>query len=461
MTRSYLSGNLRQNRLGESSKTKENFLFSNSNMKDSADNFNINSSNSSNNFHQKFLKTELKETFTFDEYTSVLNSTMAKYIFNNTANDEKIEELLKIKDLKKNRKSHRISQSLQIPIVLPKIDETFGIRTHARQQNYQNPIESFEKLETNRQIYNELNKNNYDRQEVLYRDTLEKIKNDDKKFSIKMPRIKIVDIMQKKKSYVRNEMSLKNIWKVNLEKNKRKLFDNKTNLSGRASLPFLSTQEIRYYCLYKNTGKIFPEVRDQFSFHGDYSRTFMWGGMNPNKSNNIWSLDTYNLEWTKHTSQNLSPFQRYGHTGLVYFKKLYIVGGRIKENNYTFFPSNIDIYDTEDHTWSSQQVYSRSNLCQRRNHVAEIIGCQMIIHGGINEKNEFLNETVLISFSPLKFIQCVIKEETPGPYLAGHGCALVIPSEMRSNTKFNIYKSYDSIYTKKLQLIVKYLLIID
>lgn len=455
MTKSCLSGNLKKNKLGNGSKTKENFLFSNSKLKESADNFNINSSNSSNNFHQKFLKTELKETFTFDEYTSMLNSTMLKYMVNNNAYDEKIEELLKIKDLKKNRKSHRISQSLQIPIVLPKIDETFGIRTHARQQNYQNPLESLEKLENNKQIYNELNKNNCDRQEVLYRDTLERIKHDDKKFSIKMPRIKILDIIHKKKSYVRNETSLKNIWKVNLEKNKRKLFDKKADISGRASLSFLSTREIKFFCSYKSTGKIVPEVRDQFSFHGDHSMIFLWGGMNPNKSNNIWSLDTFSLEWTKHTSQNLSPFQRYGHTGLLYFKKLYIIGGRIKENNYTFFPSNIDIYDTEDHTWSSQQVYYQSYLCQRRNHIAEIIGGQMIIHGGINEKNEFLSETVLISFFPLKFTECIIKEETPGPYLAGHGCALVIPSEIRSNSKFNIYKSYDNNYTKKFQLFVK------
>ena len=76
----------------------------------------------------------------------------------------------------------------------------------------------------------------------------------------------------------------------------------------------------------------------------------------------------------------------------------------------------------------------------RRNHVAEIIGNQMIIHGGINENEGMQNDTYLLNFKPLKWIELHINENTPGPYLAYHCSCLVLPHHIRISSKLSVYR---------------------
>ena len=64
----------------------------------------------------------------------------------------------------------------------------------------------------------------------------------------------------------------------------------------------------------------------------------------------------------------------------------------------------------------------------------------MIVHGGINENGDYLNDTYIMSFSPLKWTQCMISESTSGPYLAGHAACLVLPSEIKFSSKLQIYR---------------------
>jgi hypothetical protein len=67
----------------------------------------------------------------------------------------------------------------------------------------------------------------------------------------------------------------------------------------------------------------------------------------------------------------------------------------------------------------------------------------MLVHGGQNENNEYLNDTYLLSFSPVKWHVANIHDDTKGPYLAGHASAFVLPSEMKLSHKMNVYKYPD------------------
>ena len=46
------------------------------------------------------------------------------------------------------------------------------------------------------------------------------------------------------------------------------------------------------------------------------------------------------IEWKKFVYENSAPNSRFGHTALIYQKKMILFGGRSKLNNYSF---NADI----------------------------------------------------------------------------------------------------------------------
>jgi hypothetical protein len=104
---------------------------------------------------------------------------------------------------------------------------------------------------------------------------------------------------------------------------------------------------------------------------------------------------------------------------------------------------DLEIFNLEEKTWFSPILYTKNTLQLRRNHVADLVGHQMIVHGGINENNEYLNDVCLFTFSPMKWQMCSISEDSPGPMVAGHACALVLPSDLKYNPRLNIYKFPD------------------
>jgi len=85
------------------------------------------------------------------------------------------------------------------------------------------------------------------------------------------------------------------------------------------------------------------------------------------------------MEWKKlPNDNNISVSSRFGHTGVLYQKKLLIFGGKIKLNNI-YFMADLEIYNLEDKHWSTPIVYSKNTLKLRSNHIAELIGNSSIL----------------------------------------------------------------------------------
>lgn len=76
----------------------------------------------------------------------------------------------------------------------------------------------------------------------------------------------------------------------------------------------------------------------------------------------------------------------------------------------------------------------------RRNHCAELIGSQILFHGGYDENDEILGDIALLNLEPLKWLEIINDNNTKAPNLAGHSSCLVIPSEIKYNSKLSIYK---------------------
>ena len=90
----------------------------------------------------------------------------------------------------------------------------------------------------------------------------------------------------------------------------------------------------------------------------------------------------------------------------------------------------------------------------RRNHIAELLGNQIFIFGGITNTNEVLNDCFLLNINPLKWYTCIINKYTPGPHLYGHTSCVVIPTYILKNHKFSIY-SYPNIEPGKANSLIK------
>ena len=76
----------------------------------------------------------------------------------------------------------------------------------------------------------------------------------------------------------------------------------------------------------------------------------------------------------------------------------------------------------------------------RRNHVAELINNQILIHGGLSDDNTIMNDIHLFNIIPYKWLTVSLSEDSVSPALYGHTATLVLPIDIRSNSKLNIYR---------------------
>ena len=79
----------------------------------------------------------------------------------------------------------------------------------------------------------------------------------------------------------------------------------------------------------------------------------------------------------------------------------------------------------------------------RKNHIAELVGNQMLIHGGINENNQVVGDCYYLNLSQLKWGACPIIRTTPSPRLYGHSSVLVLPKEYYASNKLSIFNYPD------------------
>jgi hypothetical protein len=376
------------------------------------------------------------------------------------------------------------------------------IKVKVTERDFKNPFQSFRVLKNNRKVFEDVSKNFLERQEILFEDAIDKFNKETMQFRVKMPKVKISGIAPKKNAnstsigkiqideegnfiaeeeFYPNQPGVStnpspkhknnNDLNIQIYDQANKLANNLISSSNVAeardmdlsSSPMIAKRKEnrrtsaltissivqmnseksftpKLFAHYKYPSRNFPEGREQFVFFSDTSKIILWGGINSNRSTDVWSLNPLNLEWTKYGTENVyPPNPRYGHSGILFEKKLYVFGGKSKSNNYSYIP-DLEYFNTDDHLWISPNMNTHLQLKLRKNHVADLIGRQMIIHGGHTEQSEFLSDTHLLNFNPLKWVNCNISEQTPGPTLSGHSACLVIPSDIKLNTKFTIYK---------------------
>ena len=318
----------------------------------------------------------------------------------------------------------------------PSRNEQSRIKVVVPEQEYPNPFQSLGVIKANRHLYDEISKDFLYRQSDLFNKKIIDIQ----KYKNKFGSVKI----QKTVVSASNNKGLYDIPVIDLTEKKDK------NMGIMHILP--QNGIVKLFTYYKYPNKNFPEGREQFSLFSRGSDIIISGGITINmKTLTIWNLNLEKLEWKKSNINGYS-FNRYGHTGVFYQNKIYFFGGKIKyqKNSMT---CGLEVFSFTDNQFTSP---SPGKLVPepRRNHIAELLGNQMFIFGGITNSNEVLNDCFLLNFNPLKWYTCVISKYTPGPRLYGHTSCVVIPQFMLKNHKFSIY-SYPNIEPGKANSLIR------
>ena len=296
---------------------------------------------------------------------------------------------------------------------------------------YNNPNESLTTINNNNDIFNEINKDCLARQRILFEKNIQALEKINKKSNIKMPKIKIFNSSSK----MRADIPVINLINENYK-------------NEEDSFPKLSRidEELELFSFFIYPSKNFPEGKEQFSLCTKGKYLYLSGGLSTNmKQLPIWLLNMETLEWNKLLLKN-TTYSRFGHTSIYYQNKIYFFGGTLKIEKSSLLTS-LEIFSFHDKSFVVSE--SKGGPCKRKNHIAELIGNTMLIHGGLDEEDQILDDCFILNLLTLKWFIPVINLNTPHPKVYGHSSCLVVPNSVITNSAFSIYKIPDVEYVSK------------
>ena len=163
-----------------------------------------------------------------------------------------------------------------------------------------------------------------------------------------------------------------------------------------------------YYCKTIEQNNRTPNSRIQATFTKYSNLLYLFGGLSTSVLNDMWTFDINNFKWKQQQINELSYNYKYGHTSILYNDCFYYLGGNHNVNKIKFTLEDVVIYNIRNKTLKIgnfkkdlgrfDKNYFRIPF--RRNHICEIIGWNMVVHGGIDVEKEYSNKNDEIYFLP-------------------------------------------------------------
>ena len=204
-----------------------------------------------------------------------------------------------------------------------------------------------------------------------------------------------------------------------------------------------------------------PSSRGQFALCTTENGTiYVFGGLQSKSFSEMWvcqirkksfvnkktNLEQENefLTWEKigKAKEDECPLPRYGHSMTYYRDYLYIFGGNVMGGSLIRSrEENITIYDLKKEIYYYPKCHNYKIVQWRRNHIGIGIGNNILIHGGINDEGEFLDDLLLFECLKFKWIKLSYKSLIKIPKIAFHTGVLVIKNQdIIFHNDLNIYK---------------------
>ena len=419
-----------------------------------------------------------KKKLNSDDYNSCVSNLMTKYSYSNpeAENGRSINyELTRTKIKFYNEKKKKIENFLKKSKSMCKynINESKYTNNNDDAENEKNtminvknieyidPVDSLGLLLRNKIVHDKILLNYQDLQVQDYGQKINKF-NDISKIEILSKKVKITSIIPS----ILNNNDNSNYMGVNSDQkvinpNETKKYNNNSKFTNKImekanflDINDLAKGSINLSCGFFRPSNYFPESREEFCMNYDEltNMIYLFGGNSSNiNSHQFWKFNLSNNTWTNITS-SIMPEPRRGHSGVIYKNKYYIFGGKYI-NNQGF--ARLDIFDFNTNSWVNN-YYNYFLYKLRRNHIACLIGPHMLIHGGVDENGEILDDSYLLNLnSNLIWSKTSIMPILIPPKLAYHSCCLVITSDIKYNNKFSIYKIPNSFFAKKLNSKIK------
>ena len=339
------------------------------------------------NEYSKLLKTSMKQ---YNGTKTINNSDTFKTAFNST---------LRLITAQKKKYIAKISkQSTLSNFLKTKSSERSLTRVYvpSNKANYINAYHSLEVLKTNNNIVSKINTSNASRQKLFYNQSIQThsnfLMNSNKH---KKQKIRITSLLHKANTNIPEHQETENENETNVHTQKQTMYT-----------PLIEQQQQQshktFIAYYKYPIKNFPECREQFSLVNNKNNIILIGGMCSVMLHiSIWSLNPKNLHWKRYKAHN-TCYNKYGHTCVIYQNKLFVFGGRTKidintkHKEASEIMNDLDVFNIDECKWSTPSIPFANKPTARRNHIAERIGCCMLIHGGLDEHNNVLNSVDIL-----------------------------------------------------------------
>ena len=368
-----------------------------------------------------------KKLISFDEYNKKIDKSLSDYKTFRTDDKNEFEdeerfyrnakEVIKQKE-KVTKIISKLSRNQSEPCYKLKIKD-FPF--------YKNPNESLKSINNNNEIFNKINKDISERQRILFLNNIKNIDNFSQRLKKRLPRIKIINVDSKKHTEIPIFNLINENYKNTEDSNK------KTNKEEKKEKGI----KIKLFSYFKYSSKGCPEGKELFSLCSKGKYLYLSGGLSTNMNQMIiWTLNMETLDWNKFSLKN-SAYSRYGHTSIYYQNKIFIYGG-ISIIEKTSILAGLEIISLNEKSFILSNA--KSSPCKRKNHIAELIGNSMFIHGGLDEDNQILDDCHLLNLQQMKWSLPKINSNIPTPKLFGHSSCLVVPYHIINNSAFNIYR---------------------
>lgn len=185
-----------------------------------------------------------------------------------------------------------------------------------------------------------------------------------------------------------------------------------------------------YYWHQKNKGTWVPQSREQAACVYVDGCIVLFGGLNGVMLNDINVLNLQKQKWYKVTFQRneQQPEPRYGHSAVVYKSNIYIYGGyRRYVESFKVRETYGDVYEFNTDILKWDKLNCSGSLSFRRDHIAEVVGYHMLVHGGINHKSKMLDDIYVLNLKTKAWSEISLSTMLPNKVSHHKSCQVVHP----------------------------------
>ena len=353
-------------------------------------NNNNNISTENSNFDENF-------SFSLDKYKNLYDNTKNFDFFDNNSIKSIINENKVTKD-----------ESLFIKKITKQKNKQLCMVNFNGKNKFISPKESLYTLKMNKAIMNKLNNVMNATEFDFYNKKFSNFQCDQfKKYLMPKPFIKTLTFSVENNEDFQNKNEKSHIKIKTISTEKLNDFITLNNINNNRKITDIVVRNslikstLFYFCKNVKQNNTNPNSRIQFTLNKYNNFFILFGGLGSNVLNDLWFYEPLKNSWKKVKLNNEINYNfKYAHSSVLYNDCLYFFGGNININKLKFPMEDLLVYNIKSNQMKIEKFkrekgkYNKRyfKIFFRRNHICEIVGWNMIVHGGIDLEKEFAEE---------------------------------------------------------------------